>query len=104
MSDWTREGPATEPSYTRADPQGGRALVDFHLRELGLGESWLARVAADGQRFCRHVLPRGPEACRAYVLTEAAWPEDAELCVTMAWTPRTRTSSGWTRWRTSRAG
>ncbi len=25
--------------------------------------------------------------CRAYVLTEAAWPQGAELCVTVTWTP-----------------
>ncbi|MFJ9795440.1 hypothetical protein [Streptomyces sp. NPDC101145] len=87
MSEWTREGPVTEPAYHRSDPQSGRALVDFHLRELGLGESWLVRVADDGQRFSRHVLPQGLGVCRAYVLTEAAWPEGAELCVTVEWTP-----------------
>ncbi|MFC8269535.1 hypothetical protein ACFUIZ_28025 [Streptomyces cinereoruber] len=85
--EWTREGPVTEPVYNRADPQSGRALVNFRLRELGLGESWLVRADADGQRFCRHVVPQGLGVCRTYVLTEAAWPEGAELCVTVTWTP-----------------
>ncbi|MEQ4608274.1 hypothetical protein ABMX48_16555 [Streptomyces cavourensis] len=87
MSEWTREGPVTEPAYDRADPQSGRTLVNFHLRELGLGESWLIRADADGQRFCRPVVPQDLGVCRAYVLTEAAWPEGAELCVTVTWTP-----------------
>ncbi|MFH9955984.1 hypothetical protein ACH4OX_17465 [Streptomyces roseolus] len=87
MNEWTREGPVTEPVYDRADPQSGRALVNFRLCELGLGESWLIRADADGQRFCRHVVPQDLGVCRAYVLTEAAWPEGAELCVTVAWPP-----------------
>ncbi|MFD5109049.1 hypothetical protein [Streptomyces cinereoruber] len=87
MNEWTREGPVAEPVYDRADPQSGRAFVDFHLRELGIGESWLVRTDADGQRFCRHVVPQGLGVCRAYVLTEAAWPQGAELCVTVTWTP-----------------
>ncbi|MGW6536131.1 hypothetical protein ACWGBV_04440 [Streptomyces sp. NPDC055051] len=78
MSEWTREGPVAAPFYDRADPRSGRTLVNFHLRELGLGESWLIRADADGQRFCRHVVPRDVGVRRAYVLTEAAWPEGAE--------------------------
>lgn len=87
MNEWIPEGPATEPVYDRTEPQSGRALVNFHLRELGLGESWLVRAGADGQRLCRYVVPRDLGVCRAYVLTEAAWPKGAELCVTVAWTP-----------------
>ncbi|OII68698.1 MULTISPECIES: hypothetical protein [unclassified Streptomyces] len=87
MNEWTPKGPLAEPVYDRAEPQSGRALVNFHLRELGLGESWLVRTDVDGQRFCRHVVPQGLGVCRAYVLTEAAWPQGAELCVTVTWTP-----------------
>ncbi|MFI8103512.1 hypothetical protein [Streptomyces sp. NPDC086023] len=96
MSEWTQE-PVTEPVYDRADPQSGRALVNFHLRELGIGESKLVRTGADGQRFCRHVLPQGLGVCRAHVLTEAAWPEGAELCVTVDWAPDAALRrDGWT--------
>ncbi|MFB7936721.1 hypothetical protein [Streptomyces sp. NPDC056049] len=96
MSEWTLE-PVTEPVYDRADPQSGRALVDFHLRELGLGESKLVRTDADGRRFCQFVLPQGLGVCRAHVLIEAAWPEGAELCVTVDWAPDAALRrDGWT--------
>lgn len=98
MSEWTLDEPVTEPVYDRADPQSGRALVDFHLCELGLGEIRWVRVADDGQSYCRHVVPQGLGVCRAYVLTEAAWPEGAELCVTVGWTPDSAL------WRDDRTG
>ncbi|MFD3978227.1 hypothetical protein ACFWR6_06540 [Streptomyces griseus] len=86
-SEWTLAGPATAPVYDPLDEQSARALVTFHLRELGLGELNVIRVGEDGLRYIRDVRPRGLGVCRAYVLTEAAWPEGAELCVTVDWSP-----------------
>ncbi|MFD3848214.1 hypothetical protein ACFWVB_20280 [Streptomyces microflavus] len=77
----------TPPVYDPADPQSGRAVVNYDLVQLGIGESWVHGVSAHGQRIARHVLPEGVGVCRAYVLTEAAWPEGAELCVTVDWSP-----------------
>ncbi|MFC8723794.1 hypothetical protein [Streptomyces bacillaris] len=87
VNEWVPSGPLTEPVYDRADPQSGRALVDFHLRELGLGEVWMVRVGEDGLRYGRDVRPLGPGVCRTEVLTEAAWPDGAELCVLVSWAP-----------------
>ncbi|MER5617733.1 hypothetical protein [Streptomyces sp. NPDC002215] len=87
MSEWTREAPVTEPVYNPADPQSGRALVEYHLRELGLGESLLVEAADNGLRIGRCVVPQDLGVCRARVLTEGAWPEDADLCVTVDWSP-----------------
>ncbi|WP_217231455.1 hypothetical protein [Streptomyces anulatus] len=77
----------TEPVYDPADPQSGRALVNYHLVKLGIGESWVPGVSEHGMRTARHVVPPDVGVCRAYVLTEAAWPEGAELCVTVSWSP-----------------
>ncbi|WP_228995186.1 hypothetical protein [Streptomyces sp. DH8] len=77
----------TEPVYDPADPQSGRALVNYHLVQLGIGERWVYGVSEHGQRTARHVVPADVGVCRAYVLTEAAWPDGAELCVTVSWTP-----------------
>ncbi|MEW1700733.1 hypothetical protein [Streptomyces sp. NPDC091278] len=87
MSEWTCAGPSTEPAYDPSDPQSGRALVNYHLRELGIGETHLVRAGEHGLRYCRTLVPEGIGVCRAYVLTEAAWPEGAELCVTVSWSP-----------------
>ncbi|MFF3096844.1 hypothetical protein [Streptomyces cyaneofuscatus] len=75
------------PPYDPADPQSGRALVNYHLVQLGIGESWVRGVSEHGQRTARHIVPPDVGVCRAYVLTEAAWPEGAELCVTVNWWP-----------------
>ncbi|MFJ2882502.1 hypothetical protein ACIQGT_13705 [Streptomyces sp. NPDC093108] len=85
-TDWVRVG-LTEPEYTPADPQSGRALVDYHLRELGLGETRYVRTGNDGLRYGRHETPVDIGVCRAEVLTEAAWPQGAELCVIVRWSP-----------------
>ncbi|MFD5790488.1 hypothetical protein ACFWH1_28180 [Streptomyces sp. NPDC127037] len=84
---WTRARSAGAPVYDPADPQSGRALVDWHLCELGLGEEQFLRVGEDGMWYCRYVCPAEIGVCRAYVLTEAAWPLGAELCVTVEWSP-----------------
>ncbi|MFJ6101824.1 hypothetical protein ACIQHY_12585 [Streptomyces sp. NPDC092359] len=86
-SDWTRAGPVTEPACTPSDPQSGRLLVDYHLRELGIGETRLVGTGKHGRRTCRFVVPEGIGVCRAHVLTEAAWPDGAELCVLVSWSP-----------------
>ncbi len=86
MSGENRLRPVREPAYDPADPQSGRALVDYHLRELGLGEEAFVRVE-DGMRLARVETPPSIGVCRAHVLTEAAWPRGAELCVTVDWTP-----------------
>ncbi|MFJ5890246.1 hypothetical protein [Streptomyces californicus] len=77
----------TEPVYDRADVQSGRALVNHHLVQLGIGENWVYGVSEHGQRTARQVVPEDVGVCRAYVLTEAAWPDGAELCVTVSWSP-----------------
>ncbi|MFD7745537.1 hypothetical protein ACFV2V_02215 [Streptomyces sp. NPDC059698] len=79
----------TEPVYDPADLRSGRALVNYQLVQLGIGESWVYGVSEHGQRTARHVVPADVGVCRAYVLTEAAWPDGAELCVTVSWTPDT---------------
>ncbi|WNI31514.1 hypothetical protein OG322_22755 [Streptomyces sp. NBC_01260] len=77
----------TEPAYTLADPQSGRTLVNYHLRELGIGETQFVRIGDDGLRYGRSEKPADIGVCRAYVLTEAAWPQGAELCVIVDWSP-----------------
>ncbi|MFI0934550.1 hypothetical protein ACH4RG_22870 [Streptomyces sp. NPDC021019] len=93
----------TEPVYDPADPHSGRALVNYHLVQLGLGESWVHGVSENGQRTARHVLPEDIGVCRAYVLTEAAWPNGAELCVTVDWSPDASMRRGYQK-RTLPAG
>ncbi|MFI8194018.1 hypothetical protein ACIF8T_35600 [Streptomyces sp. NPDC085946] len=76
-----------EPAYNPDDPQSGRALVDYHLRDLGLGEVWQAKNSGLGLRAATCATREGIGVCRAFVLTEAAWPKGADLCVTVEWWP-----------------
>jgi hypothetical protein len=62
-------------------------VVDFHLRKLGLGEVQFTKKSRSGYRLASRVAPQGLGVCRAYVLTEAAWPEGADLCVLVDWSP-----------------
>lgn len=71
-----------EPGYDPAVPQSARNLVDFHLRQLGLGEQYVRTPSG-----LARVLPDGIGWCRAQTLTEAAWPLGADLCVLVDWFP-----------------
>ncbi|MEU6405298.1 hypothetical protein [Streptomyces sp. NPDC046985] len=86
-SEWRPADLVSEPAYHRDRPQSGRALLDFHLRRLGLGAKWVTRDFGRGCRVGRHVWPKGIGVCRAYALTEAAWPPGADLCATVDWSP-----------------
>ncbi|MYR63633.1 hypothetical protein GTY54_48030, partial [Streptomyces sp. SID625] len=85
---WTLEEPGGAPVYSPADPQSGRALVEWHLHRLGLGPHRLTADSGAGYRIARHVPPPGRlGVCRARTLTEAAWPRGADLCVLVDWSP-----------------
>src|SRR5690606_34331494 len=71
-----------EPAYDPTVPQSARNLVDFHLRQLGLGEQYVRTPSG-----LARVLPDGIGWCRAQTLTEAAWPLGADLCVLVDWFP-----------------
>ncbi|MGW6202252.1 hypothetical protein ACWF9B_01155 [Streptomyces sp. NPDC055089] len=86
MTEWTRDRPTSDPGYIPSDPQCGRALVGWDLCELGLGEELFVRVE-NRLRYGRSERLADIGVCRAYVLTEAAWPQGAELCVTVDWSP-----------------
>ncbi|MEU6331532.1 hypothetical protein ABZ851_30275 [Streptomyces sp. NPDC047049] len=79
----TSPGEEAEPTYNPADPQSAPKLVNFHLRQLGLGE----QSVDTGKGYVQRVLPDGLGWCRALALTEAAWPEGTELCVLVHWYP-----------------
>lgn len=75
-----------EPVYDRNNPRrSGAELVQFHLRQFGLGEWWMTcdgkPVDGGGTR------PAETGWCRAVGLSEAAWPTGAELCVIVDWFP-----------------
>ncbi|MFD7163606.1 hypothetical protein [Streptomyces violascens] len=74
-----------DPPCDATNVQSARALVDWHLRDLGLGP---IDVTENG--LMHQVLPDGLGVCRAQVLTEASWPDCAELCVLVSWTPDRR--------------
>lgn len=75
-----------EPVYDRDNPRrSGAALLQFHLRQLGLGEWWFTRDGKNVDGGGAHPTETG--WCRAGGVTEAAWPEGADLCVVVDWFP-----------------